>query len=160
MFPFVVKNFQNSKWPTRLAVLQISRPGVDSTVVEIGLSIDRYSTVCMTMKLTAARGEVREHLTYICACAESSSKTQRGPWCESRGKHETSGVTPICFYAQGRFDIQQRYAMLGWLQNNEMFVKGLWPDVVKTYFERNSGTVPGVESGWMAANNAHWIFWR
>ena len=32
------------------------------------------NTLCMTTKLIAARGEVREHLTFICACAESSSK--------------------------------------------------------------------------------------
>lgn len=44
-----------------------------------------------------------------------------------------------------------RYAMLDWLQNNEMR-QGLWRDVVKTYFERNCGTVLRVVNRWAGAN--------
>lgn len=56
--------------------------------------------VCITMKRIAAREEVREHLTSLCAV--------RLVWCESGDKHEALGVTSIWFYAWGRFDIQQR----------------------------------------------------
>lgn len=44
-----------------------------------------------------------------------------------------------------------RYAMLDWLQKNEMR-KGLWCDVLKTYFERNSGSILAVVNRWRSSN--------
>lgn len=44
-----------------------------------------------------------------------------------------------------------RYAMLDWLQNNEMR-KGLWREVVRTYFERNGGAVLKVVNRWRSTN--------
>lgn len=44
-----------------------------------------------------------------------------------------------------------RYAMLDWLQNDEMR-EGLWRDVVRTYFERNGEAILGVVNRWRGAN--------
>ena len=44
-----------------------------------------------------------------------------------------------------------RYAMLDWLQNNEMR-KGLWREVVRAYFERNGRAVLQVVNRWRVAN--------
>ncbi|MCJ1468695.1 hypothetical protein MMC07_007324 [Pseudocyphellaria aurata] len=44
-----------------------------------------------------------------------------------------------------------RFAMLDWLQKNEMR-KGVWRDVVKTYFERNGGAILAVVNRWRSSN--------
>ena len=45
-----------------------------------------------------------------------------------------------------------RYAMLDWIQNNEMRT-GLWRDVVKTYFEHNGGAVLKALNKWRGTNS-------
>ena len=49
--------------------------------------------------------------------------------------------------------ITVRYAMLNWLQNNEMR-KGLWRDVLRAYFEQNDEVILGVVSKWIDADTA------
>lgn len=44
-----------------------------------------------------------------------------------------------------------RYAMLDWLQRNDMR-KGLWRDVVRAYFEKNGRAVLRVARTWNSAN--------
>lgn len=45
-----------------------------------------------------------------------------------------------------------RYAMLDWLQNNEMDKGLLWRNVVRAYFERNGEAVLGMVNRWKGAN--------
>lgn len=64
---------------------------------------------------------------------------------------DTYGIHPSASYKSLVQAWTVRYAMLDWLQNNDMR-KGLWRDVMRTYFERNGGAVLDMVSKWMRTN--------
>lgn len=113
-------------------------------------STHRTQTVCLSLlgtfpgppesKWQGERSSILSVLVSIQAMIFCPDPMENLPMGLENRFRDTYGIHPSASYKSLVQAWTVRYAMLDWLQNNDMR-KGLWRDVMRTYFERNGGAV-------------------